>query len=343
MKWIEALKVFNQGKGTWCVARKGTPEYDEVKRIMNSSKPEAVAKRNEERGEKVKEQLKEVASASEKRREEAKKKYAEKLAELSTQRRSMRVGLLSEIEDYDDYELQGKVEKLDTHFKQNIVVSVYERRKGTTEWKLYLDRHGYSRRSENHGRSLYHSHRFMNAFNDMDRKERLAGSLFFVEDKYAWENYQRTQKATKQLRDVEQKAKESREKAVEDKIDQPKEIAKIELFTKGLSSLASIKPGTVLVKTSEGRKVSDLFYVVEYKRKEQVHAIQCILAPNPMEVPSGFKGKFSVSKNNMGFSFDLTLNGNTLTGNGVKYPIDKEPIRQSNVSFGKMVQPKYIN
>jgi hypothetical protein len=82
MKWIEALKVFNQGKGTWCIARKGTPEYDEVKRIMNSSKPEAVAKRNEERGEKVKEQLKEVASASSKRREEAKKKYAEKLAEM---------------------------------------------------------------------------------------------------------------------------------------------------------------------------------------------------------------------------------------------------------------------
>ena len=82
MKWIEALKVYNQGKGSWCIARKGTPEYDEVKRIMGHSKPEAVAKRNEERGEKVKEQLKEVASASSKRREEAKKKYAEKLAEM---------------------------------------------------------------------------------------------------------------------------------------------------------------------------------------------------------------------------------------------------------------------
>ena len=82
MKWIEALKVYNQGKGSWCIARKGTPEYDEVKRIMNSSKPEAVAKRNEERGEKAKEQLKEVADASSKRREEAKKKYAEKIAEM---------------------------------------------------------------------------------------------------------------------------------------------------------------------------------------------------------------------------------------------------------------------
>lgn len=82
MKWVEALKVFNQGKSSWCVARKGTPEYDEVKKIMNSTKPEAVAKRNEERGEKVKEQLKEIASASSKRREEARRKYAEKLAEM---------------------------------------------------------------------------------------------------------------------------------------------------------------------------------------------------------------------------------------------------------------------
>jgi hypothetical protein len=82
MKWVEALKVFNQGKPMWCVARKGTPEYDEVKKIMMRDKPEAVAKRNEERGEKVKEQLKEIASASSKRREEARRKYAEKLAEM---------------------------------------------------------------------------------------------------------------------------------------------------------------------------------------------------------------------------------------------------------------------
>jgi len=82
MKWVEALKFYNQGKSSWCVARKGTPEYDEVKKIMMRDKPEAVAKRNEERGEKVKEQLKEIASASSKRREEARKKYAEKLAEM---------------------------------------------------------------------------------------------------------------------------------------------------------------------------------------------------------------------------------------------------------------------
>jgi len=38
MKWIEALKKFNSGKGEWCVPRKGTREYDEVMSIMNSGK-----------------------------------------------------------------------------------------------------------------------------------------------------------------------------------------------------------------------------------------------------------------------------------------------------------------
>lgn len=82
MKWVEALRIFNKNRGMWCIAKKGSPEYDEVKKIMNSSKPEAVAKRNEERKEKSTEQLKEVVSASEKRREEARRKYAEKIAEM---------------------------------------------------------------------------------------------------------------------------------------------------------------------------------------------------------------------------------------------------------------------
>ena len=38
MKWVEALKKFNSGKGEWCVPRKGTREYDEVMSIMNSGK-----------------------------------------------------------------------------------------------------------------------------------------------------------------------------------------------------------------------------------------------------------------------------------------------------------------
>jgi len=57
MKWIEALKVYNAGK-MWCVPRKGTPEYDEVKKIMNRTKPAEVEKRNVERREKATEQLK---------------------------------------------------------------------------------------------------------------------------------------------------------------------------------------------------------------------------------------------------------------------------------------------
>ena len=32
--WITALKKFNEGKGTWCLPKKGTKEYDEVRALM---------------------------------------------------------------------------------------------------------------------------------------------------------------------------------------------------------------------------------------------------------------------------------------------------------------------
>ena len=32
--WIEALKEYNKGHQKWCVVKKGTPEYNEVKKIM---------------------------------------------------------------------------------------------------------------------------------------------------------------------------------------------------------------------------------------------------------------------------------------------------------------------
>ena len=32
--WIEALKEYNKGHNKWCVVKKGTPEYNEVKKIM---------------------------------------------------------------------------------------------------------------------------------------------------------------------------------------------------------------------------------------------------------------------------------------------------------------------
>ena len=32
--WIEALKEYNKGHNKWCVVKKGTSEYNEVKKIM---------------------------------------------------------------------------------------------------------------------------------------------------------------------------------------------------------------------------------------------------------------------------------------------------------------------
>jgi len=37
-KWIEALKQFNRGKGMWCMPKKGSKEYIEVKKIMDNMK-----------------------------------------------------------------------------------------------------------------------------------------------------------------------------------------------------------------------------------------------------------------------------------------------------------------
>lgn len=38
--WIEALKEYNKGHNKWCVVKKGTPEYNEVKKIMERKKDE---------------------------------------------------------------------------------------------------------------------------------------------------------------------------------------------------------------------------------------------------------------------------------------------------------------
>jgi hypothetical protein len=37
MKWIEALKKFNVGKGEWCIPRKGSREHKEVLSIMQGA------------------------------------------------------------------------------------------------------------------------------------------------------------------------------------------------------------------------------------------------------------------------------------------------------------------
>ncbi len=44
MKWIDALKVWNeQHNGTWCVPKKGTLGYNQVIAIMNAGAPTAKA------------------------------------------------------------------------------------------------------------------------------------------------------------------------------------------------------------------------------------------------------------------------------------------------------------
>jgi hypothetical protein len=34
-KWVEALKVFNEGKTEWCIPRKGSKEIEEIRKFMN--------------------------------------------------------------------------------------------------------------------------------------------------------------------------------------------------------------------------------------------------------------------------------------------------------------------
>jgi hypothetical protein len=38
MKWTDALKIWNEGKGTWCVPKKGTEAHAEVMKIVNGGK-----------------------------------------------------------------------------------------------------------------------------------------------------------------------------------------------------------------------------------------------------------------------------------------------------------------
>jgi len=36
--WMEALKEYNKGNNSWCIIKKGTIEYDKVKKIMENKK-----------------------------------------------------------------------------------------------------------------------------------------------------------------------------------------------------------------------------------------------------------------------------------------------------------------
>jgi hypothetical protein len=63
MNYLEALKIYNEGKNSWCSPRKGTPEYYIVKSIMNKNSDKSLnsAKRSKTSSiisEKNKEELK---------------------------------------------------------------------------------------------------------------------------------------------------------------------------------------------------------------------------------------------------------------------------------------------
>jgi hypothetical protein len=49
MKWISALKEWNSktNKGKWCIPRKGSSEYDDVKKIMTGNKDAPESSYNE--------------------------------------------------------------------------------------------------------------------------------------------------------------------------------------------------------------------------------------------------------------------------------------------------------
>ena len=55
MKWVEALKAWNasSNSGTWCIPRKGSPEYQEVRELMGPKETKPRAPRKSRKGKKA--------------------------------------------------------------------------------------------------------------------------------------------------------------------------------------------------------------------------------------------------------------------------------------------------
>jgi hypothetical protein len=75
MKWVDALKEYAKVKGKYVVPRKGTPEYDEVKKLMGKEHKDAV-KADVEMGQ-AKRDMKKMEKVAEKPKAPRKKKSAE--------------------------------------------------------------------------------------------------------------------------------------------------------------------------------------------------------------------------------------------------------------------------
>jgi hypothetical protein len=63
MKWVEALKEYAKQKGKYVVPRKGTPEYDEVKKLMGMAHKDNV-KADVEKGQEKRDEKKAVAESA---------------------------------------------------------------------------------------------------------------------------------------------------------------------------------------------------------------------------------------------------------------------------------------
>jgi hypothetical protein len=78
MKWVDALKEYAKMKGKYVVPRKGTPEYDEVKKLMGKDSKD-VAKADVEMGQAKRDmkKMEKVEKVAEKPKAPRKKKSAE--------------------------------------------------------------------------------------------------------------------------------------------------------------------------------------------------------------------------------------------------------------------------
>jgi hypothetical protein len=82
MRWVDALKLYNQGKGGWCIPRKGTKEYLEVRKIMGGSKPAPPTEKAMRAESKPKHLKEDVLGALRKVAEDAKHRNADKAKKL---------------------------------------------------------------------------------------------------------------------------------------------------------------------------------------------------------------------------------------------------------------------
>ena len=100
MRWVDALKLYNQGKGGWCIPRKGTKEYDEVRKLMGVKAEKGLRKEDKPKHlkEDVLAQLRQVASDAKNRNADKAKKL---LKEMMKKRGTPRIDAIRATNNWD--------------------------------------------------------------------------------------------------------------------------------------------------------------------------------------------------------------------------------------------------